>query len=62
MANAPPLAALPVNPMAVFLILYAYTYEYTSHLYFPYILSYLFLIFISPVTPEQLDVYKRQTH
>lgn len=53
-ANAPPLAALPVNPMAVFLILYAYTYEYTSHLYFPYILSYLFLIFLSPVTPEQL--------
>ncbi|MDO5602374.1 MAG: hypothetical protein Q4G07_06345 [Oscillospiraceae bacterium] len=52
--NAPPLLALPVNFAMLFLILYAFTYEYTSHLYFPYILSYLFLVFISPVTPGQL--------
>ena len=38
----------------ILVILYAFTYEYVSHLYFPYILSYLFLIFISPVKPEQL--------
>lgn len=49
-----PLAALPINLAMIFLILYAFTYEYASHLYFPYILSYLFLVFISPVTPEQL--------
>ena len=35
-------------------ILYAFTYEYSSHLYFPYILSYLFLIYISPVSAAQL--------
>lgn len=53
-ANAPPLLALPVNLTVLFLILYAFTYEYVSHLYFPYILSYLFLVFISPVGPQQL--------
>lgn len=53
-SNADPLLALPVNLIMIFIILYAFTYEYTSHLYFPYILSYLFLIFISPVTPEHL--------
>ena len=37
-----PLAALPINLAMIFLILYAFTYEYASHLYFPYILSYLF--------------------
>lgn len=52
--NAPPLIALPVNLGMIFLILYAFTYEYVSHLYFPYILSYLFLVFLSPITPEQL--------
>lgn len=52
--NVPPLLALPVNFAMIFLILYAFTYEYVSHLYFPYILSYLFLIFISPITPDQL--------
>ena len=46
--------ALPVNLATVFLILYAFTYEYATHMYFPYILSYLFLVFISPVTPAQL--------
>ncbi|WP_276949620.1 FUSC family protein [Enterocloster lavalensis] len=50
----PPLAAFPVNLLTVFFILYAFTYEYSSHMYFPYILSYLFLIFISPVTAEGL--------
>lgn len=53
-ANAPPVFALPVNLAMIFLILYAFTYEYVSHLYFPYILSYLFLVFISPVTPDRL--------
>lgn len=53
-SNARPIYALPVNLAMLFVILYAYTYEYTSHLYFPYILSYLFLVFISPVPPQQL--------
>ncbi len=52
--NAPPLLAFPVNLAMLFLVLYAFTYEYVSHLYFPYILSYLFLVFISPIQPEQL--------
>ena len=43
-----------VNFITLLLILYAYTYEYSSHIYFPYILSYLFLIFISPVGIERL--------
>lgn len=42
------------NVIMLFLILYAFTYEYANQLYFPYILSYLFLIFISPVSPEHL--------
>lgn len=53
-ANMPAFLALPVNLVMLFIILYAYTFEYSSHLYFPYILSYLFLVFISPVTPERL--------
>ena len=53
-ANANPWLALLVNFGMIFVILYAFTYEYVSHLYFPYILSYLFLIFISPVKLEQL--------
>ena len=53
-AAVPPLAAVPVNLAMIFLILYAYTYEYVSHIYFPYILSYLFIVFISPVPPEGL--------
>lgn len=54
-SNVHPLLALPVNLLMIFIILYAYTYEYVSHLYFPYILSYLFLVFISPVSPAQLS-------
>lgn len=50
----PPLCALPVNLATVFFILYAFTYEYASHMYFPYILSYLFLVFISPMPPAGL--------
>lgn len=53
-SNAPVLLAFPVNFAMICLILYAYTYEYVNHLYLPYILSYLFLVFISPVSPEQL--------
>lgn len=52
--SAPPLLALPVNLAMLFVILYAFTYEYVSQLYFPYILSYLFMVFISPITPDQL--------
>lgn len=52
--SAPPLLALPVNLAMLFVILYVFTYEYVSQLYFPYILSYLFLVFLSPITPDQL--------
>ncbi|MCC8024621.1 MAG: FUSC family protein [Clostridium sp.] len=51
------LPALPsffINFITLLLILYAFTYEYSTHMYFPYILSYLFLIFISPVNADQL--------
>lgn len=51
-----PWAALPINFIMIFFILYSFTYEYSSNLYFPYILSYLFLIFISPVTPDRLPM------
>ena len=46
--------SLCVNFITLLLILYAFTYEYSNHLYFPYILSYLFLVFISPVDAQQL--------
>lgn len=42
--------SLIINFITLLMILYAFTYEYANHMYFPYILSYLFLIFISPVT------------
>lgn len=45
----PPVFSFLVNLITLFLILYSFTYEYSSHMYFPYILSYLFLIFITPV-------------
>lgn len=44
-----------INFITLLVILYTYTYEYSSHMYFPYILSYLFLIFISPVEKSQLS-------
>lgn len=47
-------AALPINLAMTFFILYSYTYEYADNLYFPYILSYLFMIYITPVTPTNL--------
>lgn len=43
-----------INFITLAAVLYAYTYEYSSHIYFPYILSYLFLVFIAPVTAVQL--------
>lgn len=49
-----PYAALPINLAMAFFILYSYTYEYAGNLYFPYILSYLFMIYITPVTPSGL--------
>lgn len=53
-ASLNPWAALPINFIMLYFILYSYTYEYSGHLYFPYILSYLFLVFISPASLEQL--------
>ncbi|MBS7007544.1 FUSC family protein [Anaerostipes sp.] len=50
----PAVFSFPLNLGMIFLILYVFTYEYSSHLYFPYILSYLFLIFISPAAPDML--------
>ena len=50
----PPIISLLINLITLFIILYAFTYEYANQLYFPYILSYLFLIFISPVPPTLL--------
>ncbi len=49
----PPPSSFFINFITLLMILYAFTYEYSSHMYFPYILSYLFLIFISPVTDAQ---------
>ena len=49
-----PWIALIINFIMITIILYSFTYEYASNLYFPYILSYLFMIFIGPVTLEQL--------
>lgn len=43
-----------INFITLLLILYAFTYEYSNHLYFPYILSYLFLIFLSPIQASLL--------
>lgn len=43
-----------VNFITILIILYAFTYEYSDHMYFPYILSYLFLVFISPADAGQL--------
>ncbi|MGI6070180.1 MAG: FUSC family protein [Blautia sp.] len=45
----PAAASFLINFVTILVILYAFTYEYSSHMYFPYILSYLFLVFISPV-------------
>lgn len=50
----PPLWAVPFNFLMVFFLLYTYTFEYASHLYMPYILSYLFLIFLAPIGAAQL--------
>lgn len=50
----PPAPVFFLNLLTVFIIIYAFTYEYASHMYFPYILSYLFLVYISPVSADQL--------
>lgn len=50
----PPAAGTLIHFFTIFLIVYAYTYEYSQNMYFPYILSYLFLVYISPAPPEQL--------
>ena len=50
----PALPSVLINFVTLAVILYAYTYEYSTHMYFPYILAYLFLIFISPVNAAQL--------
>lgn len=52
----PAIPGFAVNFITIALILYAFTYEYSSHLYFPYILSYLFLVFISPVELSHLPM------
>ena len=43
-----------INFATLLMILYAFTYEYASHMYFPYILSYLFLVFFFFFTASQL--------
>lgn len=45
-----------INFATLFMILYAFTYEYANHMYFPYILSYLFLVFITPAGARQMPV------
>lgn len=50
----PAFPSVCINFLTIFLILYAFTYEYSDHMYFPYILSYLFLVFLSPVDSHQL--------
>ena len=54
--SLPALFSFLINFFTLLLILYAFTYEYSNHIYFPYILSYLFLIFISPVHAGQLPM------
>lgn len=49
-----PAASFLINFGMMFFLLYMYTYEYSNHLYFPYILSYLFLVYVSPITPDLL--------
>lgn len=48
-----PLAFI-IHFITLMLILYSFTYEYSSNMYFPYILSYLFLIFLAPISAQQL--------
>ena len=48
-----PLAFI-IHFITLLLILYSFTYEYSSNMYFPYILSYLFLIFLAPISAQQL--------
>ena len=50
----PAVLSVFINFLTLAVILYAYTYEYAQHIYFPYILSYLFLIFLGPIKLVQL--------
>ena len=50
----PAVPSFLINFATLFMILYAYTYEYANHIYFPYILSYLFLIFLAPAEARHL--------
>lgn len=50
----PPPLALCINFIMLVPLLYAFSFEYATNLYMPYILSYLFLIFISPVSAVML--------
>lgn len=52
----PLLGALAVNFLMLLFLLYTFTFEYATHPYMPYILSYLFLLFISPVNAQQLPM------
>lgn len=47
-------AAAFINFAMIYALAYGFTSECGDHLYFQYILSYLFLIFLGPITPEQL--------
>lgn len=50
----PAVPSFLINFATLFMILYAYTYEYANHIYFPYILSYLFLVFLAPAEARHL--------
>lgn len=49
-----PFVTIPINFIVLFTLLFVFTFEYTTDLYMPYILSYLFLTFISPVSAQML--------
>lgn len=49
-----PFVTIPMNFIVLFTLLFAFTFDYTLDLYMPYILSFLFLIFISPVSIQML--------
>lgn len=54
--HLPLLGAAVLNFSMLALLLYAFTFEYATHLYMPYIISYLFLVFLSPITAQQLPM------
>lgn len=54
--NIPPIWALLIHLIVVFIILYVYTFDYIRQLYFPYVLSYLFLVCLAPISFAQLPI------